>query len=232
MKSLLLLPVSIWIQILLLARSSTGFGNLKFRSLPRGINDKVLSSPLSSSSLMATQRETMFPVLSRIEGMYWEGECRYVNAELSPASFVLTGGVRYDLKVQEDDDGEDGICSLTSFLVFPNGKSREVQMMGKRGSLQRPSMRLDPVADDGPVYMVVTELLPDTILLNEVEKATGRIIMTSTISLVTDPTDAAGEVRELIQTSHEVGSAKAEIPIEGHQVWRLKKVDISGKASP
>ena len=61
--------------------------------------------------------------------------------------------------------------------------------------------------------MVLTELAPDTILLNEVEQETGRIILTTTLSLVPD---------ELIQSSHEIGPS-ATMPLEGHQLWRFKK---------
>mmetsp|Transcript_13760 Transcript_13760/g.28833 ORF Transcript_13760/g.28833 Transcript_13760/m.28833 type:complete len:142 (+) Transcript_13760:35-460(+) len=102
---------------------------------------------------------------------------------------------------------------------------------GKRGSLERPSMKLDSIEGDGPIYTVITELKPDTILINELDKATGRVVMTSSLSLVVDQS-AAKSVTELIQVSHEVGSSttnnKSAI-IEGHQVWRFRKTDTLPK---
>ena len=72
--------------------------------------------------------------------------------------------------------------------------------------------------------MVVTEMAPDTILINEVDKASRKIVMTSSLSLVKDAT--TGTVKELIQISHEVGigataARVGESVIEGHQVWRF-----------
>ena len=153
----------------------------------------------------------LFPVLSQIQGINWEGKCRYVNAELQPATNLkLTGGTRYDLEENE--------CTLTSFLAFPDGRTRQVEMKGTRlVDTSRPnvSLRLDPTVEDGPIYMVLTELLPDTVLLNEIDKESGKIIMTSSISIVNSG-------QELVQISHEVGEDNV-VPIEGHQVWRMKK---------
>ena len=172
----------------------------------------------SLTMVSATPKETMFPVLSQIEGVNWEGKCRYVNGDLESADFLLKGGSRYELQ-------DDGTCTMTSFLVFPNGQTRQVQMKGSKGSnLNRPSMRLDSTSEGGgPIYMVLTELPPDTVLFNEVDKETGNIIMTASLSIVND-----GE--ELVQVSHEVGveasnqKSNERFPvIEGHQVWRLKK---------
>ncbi len=81
-------------------------------------------------------------------------------------------------------------------------------------------LRLDSTAEDGgPIYMLLTELAPDTVLINEVEKTTGKIIMTSSLSIVNDG-------KELVQISHEVGDQGNGGVIEGHQVWRLKQVPI------
>mmetsp|Transcript_25177 Transcript_25177/g.37043 ORF Transcript_25177/g.37043 Transcript_25177/m.37043 type:complete len:174 (+) Transcript_25177:248-769(+) len=161
----------------------------------------------------------MFPVLSRIEGVNWEGECRYTDINLFPAPFLLRGGTRYDI------DKETNTVTLTSFLTFPNGKSRQVIMRGERGSLERPSMRLDPVDESGPIYMALTELSPDTVLLNEVDRKSGKIVLTASLSLV-------NEGEELVQVAHEIGKSKSSedgtTPIvEGHQVWRLKKVEAA-----
>ena len=61
-----------------------------------------------------------YPVLTRIAGVDWEGRCRYVNDELIPASFELTGGIRFDIN--------ENIVNMNSFVAFPNGKSREIEM--------------------------------------------------------------------------------------------------------
>ena len=150
----------------------------------------------------------LFPVLSQIEGIQWEGDCRYVDGNLSPVAMPLRGGTRYDLE-------EGGKCTLTSFLVFPNGKTRQVEMQGKKEDETSTAMRLDPTAEDGPISMELTELPPDTVLINEIDRATGRIIMTSSLSIVNGGT-------ELIQVAHEVG--EGENTIEGHQIWRLKQI--------
>ena len=91
--------------------------------------DTDSSEDSSSSSLP-------FPVLKKIAGVDWEGSCRYVNEELIPASFTLRGGIRFDLNgssSSSDDDSDndvndDGTVELNSSIVFPNGKSREIQM--------------------------------------------------------------------------------------------------------
>ena len=97
---------------------------------------------------------------------------------------------------------------------------------GKRGSAERPSIRLESTASEAPIYTVLTEMEPDTILINEVDKATERIVMTSSLSLVTDYT-ANRSVMELIQISHEVAAVTTgrDKIIEGHQVWRFYKKD-------
>ena len=152
----------------------------------------------------------LFPVIKKIAGYEWNGLCRYVNEELNPVTNLkLVGGLRYDLN--------GTTCTLSSFLTFPNGNTREVVMQGIKND-GRPSMRLDSTAEDGgPIYMILTELGPDTILINEVDKASKKIIMTSSLSVVNGG-------KELVQVSHEVGDGN--VSVEGHQVWRLKQVPI------
>jgi hypothetical protein len=181
-----------------------------------------LGAAPTDSSKEASSKASIFPVLSKIAGQNWEGACRYVNEDLKPASFKLSGGIRFDLL----DGGKGDMLELNSFLVFPNGNRRDIQMRGQRGSLERASMRLDPTSSEGPIYTVLTEVQPDTVLINEVEKVTGRIVMTSSLSLV--PGTDSNVIHELVQVSHEVGSEppsgkeKSAI-IEGHQIWRLYK---------
>jgi len=207
----------------------------------------LASSNNDANDDVGTSKELLpFPVLSKIAGVNWEGSCRFVSNEGVPASFELTGGIRFDLssvgndedKIDDvdDDAADDSTVLMTSFVVFPNGKSREIEMSGKRISLDGPSsVRLD---NDGPIHTVLTEIDPDTILINEVDKASGRIVMISSLSLVTDYT-ADSMVVQIIQVSHEVAAAayKTAPPasnddssstsniLEGHQVWRFHRKD-------
>lgn len=68
------------------------------------------------------------PVLTKIAGVNWEGSCRYVNGALVPASFELTGGIRFDLSPGENTANIGYVVEMNSFVVFPNGKSREIEM--------------------------------------------------------------------------------------------------------
>jgi hypothetical protein len=94
-------------------------------------------------------------------------------------------------------------------------------------------MTLHPVDNDGPIIMKISEIIPDTILINEIEKDSGRIIMTSSISIV--QTSRGG--LELVGVSHEVGgdNNNSTETIEGHQIWRMRgpvvkeKVVLSGQ---
>jgi len=77
-------------------------------------------------------------------------------------------------------------------------------------------MRLEGV-EEGPIYMMVSELYPDTVLVNEVETMSGKVVMTTSLSVVN-----GGE--ELVMVSHEVGTdGMVRTTIDGHQIWRLKK---------
>eukprot|EP00548_Thalassiothrix_antarctica_P006404 CAMPEP_0194148982 /NCGR_PEP_ID=MMETSP0152-20130528/35754_1 /TAXON_ID=1049557 /ORGANISM="Thalassiothrix antarctica, Strain L6-D1" /LENGTH=109 /DNA_ID=CAMNT_0038850893 /DNA_START=319 /DNA_END=648 /DNA_ORIENTATION=+ len=84
-----------------------------------------------------------------------------------------------------------------------------------------PSFRLDPISEEGPSYMILTELPPDKVLINEIDKATGKIVMSSSILVINGG-------KELIQVSHESGNAKGKW-IEGHQVWHLRPSNIMTK---
>jgi len=204
--------------------------------------DVVKSDPTSKSSSSQTLSQLppppplkipsdskLFPVLKQLDGINWEGSCRYVNEQLIPShNLKLYGGIRLDLEYNVDGDPTSNGIELNSFLLFPNGNRRDIEMRGKRGPTAYPSFRLDPPTledgtSGGPIHMVVTEMSPDTILINEVDKATRKIVMTSSLSLVKDPTNPS-VIRELIQISHEVGVGAAgvgESVIDGHQVWRF-----------
>lgn len=155
-----------------------------------------------------TAATSIFPVLRRISGFDWEGDCRYVDANLRPvADLKLTGGLRYDV------DSVNAACTMSSFLTFPNGQARRVVMAGFKLA-NSPTMRLESV-EEGPIYMTVSEMYPDTVLVNEIEGVTGKVVMTTSVSIVN-----GGE--ELVMVSHEIGEGRSTI-IDGHQIWRLRK---------
>ena len=203
---------AIFLIITLIIESALAFSPLIHNSF---IHNKFYTKPkkhiiryTSSKDSTNIEKDTpSFPVLQKIKRIDWVGNCRYVSgSDLKQANFLLRGGTRYDIDNDE--------ISLTSFLTFPNGKTRQVVMKG-RSNPNRTSIRLDPTSDEGPIYMVLSELAPDTVLIHEVEKVSGRIVMTSSLSLV-----GKKVVDEIVMVSHELG---AEIPVEGHQVWRLTR---------
>jgi hypothetical protein len=209
-----------FIQILLLVKctQSFAFSPSWNQGYDAGTIHKMSSSPLHMSLRDESQERSStlppppfkaFPVISRIAGIEWTGECRYVGADLVPASQLeLSGGVKYDIN--------GTTVTLSSFLTFPNGKTREVVMQGDKDiSSTSTSMILRAVEEGGPISMKITELAPDTILINEVEEATGKTILTASVSLV-----KGSKGMELVQVSHEVSDGGKDV-IEGHQVRRL-----------
>jgi hypothetical protein len=207
--------VSSYLKILLLLSShffrtfAFTFPTVQSRSAPLFVYFKsryTATSQDAISSLFASKTDEFFPVISRIAGIDWTGTCRYVGSDLQPP-LKLVGGVRYDVN--------GSTLVLSSFLTFPNGKTRNVQIQGAQ---QAGSVITKLTMDSGgPIHMLLTELQPDTILINEVDEASGNVILTSSLSIAQIPTD---NKLELVQVSHEVGANGA---IEGHQVWRLFK---------
>ena len=168
-------------------------------------------SPSSTSSASTLY----YPVISKIAGKEWTGTCRYINANLQHATKLkLHGGVKYEIS---NDDNKK--LTLSSFLTFPNGQTRQVVMQGQRNDDGEDSsgggtMTLTPV-ENGPIVMKLSEIAPDTILINEVEKESGKIIMTSSITVL-----QTNRGTELVGVSHEVGDVGKD-SIEGHQLWRM-----------
>ena len=163
-----------------------------------------------SKGTISTPPSTLYPVISKIAGKEWTGSCRYINASLQHATNLkLYGGVKYDITTNNNT------LTLSSFLTFPNGKTRQVVMQGSRDKRDGTAMMLNPVEDNGPIVMQLSEIVPDTILINEVEKESGKIIMTSSITIVQTQRGT-----ELVGVSHEVGDAGKDA-IEGHQLWRM-----------
>jgi hypothetical protein len=168
-----------------------------------------------------------FPVLSQIAGINWKGNCTYIDTNLSSISNLkLSGGVRFDVNAIA------GTVQMSSFIEFPNGKVREIIMKGQKNTTNSSSHVLDlypPVGTtNGPIYMKITELLPDTILFHELERSTDKMILTGSLSIVQqvegggDGGGGVGVTRtELVQISHELaGGGTNDCTIQGHQVWR------------
>jgi hypothetical protein len=85
------------------------------------VDDASSPSELSSMTMLDSWA-LLFPVLSKINGVNWEGTCRYVNDELIPQkSLKLMGGIRFDFL------GKNGV-ELNSYLTFPNGNRRDIEM--------------------------------------------------------------------------------------------------------
>mmetsp|Transcript_26522 Transcript_26522/g.39494 ORF Transcript_26522/g.39494 Transcript_26522/m.39494 type:complete len:243 (+) Transcript_26522:107-835(+) len=168
----------------------------------------ILIDVQKSATISPPSASTLYPVISKIAGKEWTGSCRYVNANLEHATKLkLVGGVKYEIS-------DDNKLTLSSFLTFPNGQTRQVVMEGARTAEESGAMTLNPV-EDGPIIMKLSEVAPDTILINEVEKESGKIIMTSSISVVQTMRGT-----ELVGASHEVGEVGKDA-IEGHQLWRM-----------
>eukprot|EP00985_Skeletonema_marinoi_P014986 scaffold7649_cov154-Skeletonema_marinoi.AAC.15 len=168
----------------------------------------ILIDVQKSTTIKQPSASTLYPVISKIAGKEWTGSCRYVNANLEHATKLkLVGGVKYEIS-------DDNKLTLSSFLTFPNGQTRQVVMEGERTGEDSGAMTLNPV-EDGPIIMKLSEVAPDTILINEVEKESGKIIMTSSISVVQTMRGT-----ELVGASHEVGEVGKDA-IEGHQLWRM-----------
>jgi len=176
----------------------------------RGIpNDDVSTTSLFMAK--DTKGLTLYPVLSRIASKNWTGSCKYVGADLIHLSKLkLTGGVRYDIAGRN--------VTLSSYLTFPDGNTREVVMTGSRDPASSSSViTLRSIEEGGPIRMLMSEVGTDTILINEVEEATGKTILTTSTSIIEGGKLAGKD--QLVQVSHEVGEG-----IDGHQIWRLKEI--------
>ena len=120
---------------------------------------------------LMTATTAIVPVIHRTSAIDWEGNCyyRYINGELCPiANLKLTGRLWYNIDVV------DAACTLPKgFLVFLNSQSRHM-MMGGFHITGSPMMCLHDM-EEGPNYMTMTELYPETLLVNEVEAISGRV---------------------------------------------------------
>eukprot|EP00532_Pseudo-nitzschia_australis_P007716 CAMPEP_0168166464 /NCGR_PEP_ID=MMETSP0139_2-20121125/2041_1 /TAXON_ID=44445 /ORGANISM="Pseudo-nitzschia australis, Strain 10249 10 AB" /LENGTH=233 /DNA_ID=CAMNT_0008083663 /DNA_START=40 /DNA_END=741 /DNA_ORIENTATION=+ len=101
-----------------------------------GITTKLYADRSAGDSsgrppLLSPPTRPLFPVLKRIAGVNWAGSCRFINEDLMPTSLRLRGGIRFDLPDYDEDDvdeDDDNTVKMNSFIVFPNGKSRQIEM--------------------------------------------------------------------------------------------------------
>mmetsp|Transcript_22751 Transcript_22751/g.40256 ORF Transcript_22751/g.40256 Transcript_22751/m.40256 type:complete len:268 (+) Transcript_22751:96-899(+) len=152
-----------------------------------------------------------YPVMKRIAGHTWEGKMLYASgSELTPAPFKLNGATRCYL------DGR--MCILDTLVTLPNGKTRRLLMSGNTSTVDNDfTVKLEPVDDKGPISLFISEVPPDTLLIHEVEKATGKVVLAGSMTIVAD-----GE--EIVQVSHEIENGKPQ----GAQIWKMVKNDMYG----
>ena len=166
---------------------------------------KSAAQPDYAPRIVAEEQKKLFPVLSRIAGRVWEGEMRYVGEQMEIAPFVLLCTTRCVL--------EDSTCTIESSVTFPNGKTRTITMRGKKTGKQDRSFRLDPLDEEGPIYLRLVEVAPDTVLLQEFNKTDERVVLTGSISVAAD-----GE--EIVQVAHELADQPGP-PVKGYQILRM-----------
>ena len=140
-----------------------------------------------------------YPVLSKLCGR-WVGEMRYATGDsLALAPFSLTGAM--DISISGT------ACTIESSVVLPNGQERSTRMQVDAdegdGCLR--------FSGDGPIDALVTEIAPVTVLLREIERASGRCIMSVSMQLGERPR------REVRQVAHELGENAGDV--NGVQLW-------------
>ena len=106
LRSWRILSAPLLLRALLLVECRPGFGFVS--------QTKYLSFVTTNTKLGAK-------VIESIAGVDWEGSCRYADKDLAKAPFELQGGIRFDF-----DDNDK--VKLTSSVVFPNGKTRTIEL--------------------------------------------------------------------------------------------------------
>ena len=166
---------------------------------PRDARRLLLATLAVSISALQLDAAARYPVLSKLCGR-WLGEMRYATGDaLALAPFTLTGAM--DIQISET------ACTIESSVVLPNGQERATRMQADAdagdGCLR--------FSGDGPIDALVTEIAPDTVLLREIERASGRCIMSVSMQLGERPR------REVRQVAHELGENAGDV--NGVQLW-------------
>lgn len=160
----------------------------------------LLAALAASSSALQLDAAARYPVLSKLCGR-WLGEMRYATGDsLALAPFTLTGAM--DISISGS-----GACTIESSVVLPNGQERSTRMQADTSD-DAGCLRF---SGDGPIDALVTEIAPDTVLLREIERASGRCIMSVSMQLGERPR------REVRQVAHELGEKAGDV--YGVQLW-------------
>ena len=139
---------------------------------------------------------SQYPVLSKLQGD-WRGSMRYAAGDdLALAPFTLSGS----MCVSVNGTG----CVIESSVVLPNGQERAV-VMSADDAAEGGQLRF---SGEGPIDALVTEIAPDTVLLREVERESGRVVMSVSMQMLAD-----GELRQI---AHELAEGGG---VSGVQMW-------------
>ena len=161
----------------------------------------LLAALAASGSALQLDAAARYPVLSKLCGR-WLGEMRYATGDaLALAPFTLTGAM--DISISGG-----GACTIESSVVLPNGQERSTRMQVDAADADDGCLRF---SGDGPIDALVTEVAPDTVLLREIERASGRCIMSVSMQLGERPR------REVRQVAHELGENAGDV--NGVQLW-------------
>lgn len=149
---------------------------------------------------------SQYPVLSKLQGD-WRGSMRYAAGdELALAPFTLTGTMCVKI------EGAD--CVIESSVVLPNGQERAVVMSADGSAQEGGQLKF---SGEGPIDALVTEIAPDTVLLREVERESGRVVMSVSMQVLAD-----GELRQI---AHELAEGGG---VSGVQMWTFVSDSPSG----
>eukprot|EP00747_Dinoflagellata_sp_TGD_P169983 gnl/TRDRNA2_/TRDRNA2_200354_c0_seq1.p1 gnl/TRDRNA2_/TRDRNA2_200354_c0~~gnl/TRDRNA2_/TRDRNA2_200354_c0_seq1.p1 ORF type:complete len:260 (-),score=26.44 gnl/TRDRNA2_/TRDRNA2_200354_c0_seq1:49-828(-) len=157
--------------------------------------------PTSCTRFLALQpcaTPQRFPVLSKLQGS-WRGSMQYASGDsLVLAPFTLMGSMNVIVLSAE--------CTIESSVVLPNGKKRVVVMRADADDAD--CIRF---TGEGPIDTLVTEVAPDMLLMREIERDSGRLVMSATMQLL-----KGGELRQI---GHELVNGT----VTGMQLWTFER---------
>ena len=127
---------------------------------------------------------------------------RYATGEaLAEAPFTLTGSMTVTV--------DDSRCVIESSVVLPGGKERTVRMEADAHAAETAGcLRF---TGSGPIDALVSEIADDTVLLREVERETGRQVMSASMQL------RSGEIHQVAHELSQANSTAAQVT--GIQMW-------------
>ena len=125
----------------------------------------------------------------------------------------------------------EGMCTITSSVVLPNGSERVVAMAGQLGETAGGVATLEKAGgSDGPIRLLLSEVsAARTLLVREVNTTSGEEVLSSSITLIGAGSGGGGEgdaPLELLQTAHEL---KGGGGVSGVQMWRMQPIEAGGR---